>query len=115
MSAISPLNASLPASAPPPSGDDARLKKTALQLEGLFVQRLFAAMRDTVPDDGLVAQSNGESTFTSLLDEKLSEQAPAQWKGPHSLANALYAQLRQHLPQPLPAASGAPSASTTKR
>jgi len=116
MSAISPLTASTSASTTPPSGDDARLKKTALQLEGLFVQRLFAAMRDTVPDDGLVAQSNGESTFTSLLDEKLSEQAPTQWKGAHSLANALYHQLRQHLPSATGASvtgASATGASTT--
>jgi flagellar protein FlgJ len=77
---------------------EARLKQTALQLEGLFVQRLFAAMRDTVPDDGLLTQSNAESTFTSLLDEKFAEQVPQQWNGEHSLAQALYHQLRQRLP-----------------
>jgi flagellar protein FlgJ len=85
--------------APAPASDDARLKKSALQMEGLFVQRLFAAMRDTIPDDGLVSQSNGESTFTSLLDEKMAEQVPTQWNGEHSLANALYKQLRQNLGQ----------------
>lgn len=74
-----------------------RLKKTALQLEGLFVQRLFAAMRDTVPDDGLMSQSSAESTFTQLLDEKFSEQVPKQWNGEHSLAQALYRQLNQRL------------------
>ena len=98
MSVISSSTAALPTNTTPASSDDSRLKKTALQLEGLFVQRLFAAMRDTVPDDGIVAQSNGESTFTSLLDEKLSEKVPEQWNGQHSLANALYQQLRQHLP-----------------
>ena len=77
--------------------DEARLKKTALQLEGLFVQRLFAAMRDTVPEGGLVEQGNGEQTFTSLLDEKMSEQVPTQWNGEHSLANALYQQLRRRI------------------
>ena len=79
------------------SGEEARLKKTAFQLEGLFVQRLFAAMRDTVPQDGLVPQGDGESTFTGLLDEKMAEQVPAQWSGDHSLAQALYHQLRQRL------------------
>jgi peptidoglycan hydrolase FlgJ len=80
-----------------PSSDEARLKKTAFQMEGLFVQRLFAAMRDTVPQDGLVPQSSGESTFTSMLDEKMAEKVPAQWSGQHSLAQALYNQLRQRL------------------
>ena len=83
-----------PAGAP---GDDAKLKKTAFQLEGLFVERLFAAMRATVPQDGLVAQGSGEDTFTGMLDEKIAEQVPKQWNGEHSLAQALYHQLRQRL------------------
>lgn len=99
----------LPSSGAPPvspgpasPSPEARLKKTAQQLEGLFVQRLFAAMRDTVPDDGLLAQSSAEGTFTSLLDEKLAERVPEQWSGDHSLAQALYHQLRQRLPSAAP-------------
>jgi flagellar protein FlgJ len=79
---------------------ETRLRKSALQLEGLFVQRLFAAMRETIPDDGLLTQSNAESTFTDMLDERLAEQVPAQWSGSHSLAEALYHQLRQRLASP---------------
>ena len=95
---------------PAPTTAESRLKKTALQLEGLFVQRLFAAMRDTVPDDGLVSQSNAEATFTGMLDEKFAERVPTQWNGEHSLANALYHQLRQRLSPPAtdPTGSGAP-------
>lgn len=79
--------------------DDARLKKTATQLEGLFVQRIFAAMRDTVPaDGGIVPASSAQDTFTQMLDEKMSEQVPQQFSGAHSLANALYHQLRRQLP-----------------
>ena len=80
-----------------PSTEDVRLRRTALQLEGLFVQRMFAAMRETVPQDGMTAQSSAESTFSSLLDEKLAEQVPSQWNGTHSLAEALYRQLRQRI------------------
>src|SRR5262249_21305522 len=69
-----------------------KLRRTATQLEGLFVQRMFAAMRETVPQDGIMAQSSAESTFSSLLDEKLAEKAPTQWSGAHSLAEALYRQ-----------------------
>jgi peptidoglycan hydrolase FlgJ len=83
-----------------PASEDARLKKTAFQMEGMFVQKMFAAMRDTVPDDGLVSQSNAQDTFTSLLDEKMAEQVPTQLDGPHSLAQALYHQLRQRLQPP---------------
>jgi flagellar protein FlgJ len=74
-----------------------RLRKTALQLEGLFVQRMFAAMRETVPEGGMMPQSSAEGTFTQLLDEKMAEQVPSQWNGEHSLANALYEQLRRRI------------------
>ncbi len=101
-----------PDAAAPKTSDDARLKKTAFQLEGLFVQRLFAAMRDTVPTDGIVAQGGGENTFTTMLDEKMAEQVPAQWNGEHSLAQALYHQLRQRLAPAAPAPAPAPTGST---
>jgi flagellar protein FlgJ len=83
-----------------PKNDETRLKKSAQQLEGLFVQRLFAAMRETVPDDGLVSQSSAEGTFTEMLDERLSQKVPEQFNGSHSLAQALYDQLRQRLAPP---------------
>jgi len=83
-----------------PKNDETRLRKSALQLEGLFVQRLFAAMRETVPEDGIVSQSNAESTFTEMLDEKFSQQVPEQFSGAHSLAQALYDQLRRRLEPP---------------
>jgi flagellar protein FlgJ len=79
--------------------DDARLRKTANQMEGLFVQKMFAAMRETVGSaDGVLPQSSAEDTFTQLLDEKFAEQVPAQFAGSHSLAQALYNQLRRQLP-----------------
>ncbi len=105
---VRPPSMTQPPVHPSAAADDARLKKSASQLEGLFVQRMFAAMRDTVPDDGLVSQNNGESTFTSMLDEKLSEQVPAQWNGEHSLSNALYQQLRQRLAPPAAETPGSP-------
>lgn len=74
-----------------------RLRQTALQMEGIFVQQLFAAMRDTVPQEGIVPQSSAQDTFTSLFDEKLAQQVPTQWSGGHSLAQALYQQLSQRL------------------
>jgi flagellar protein FlgJ len=94
-----------------PQSDETRLKKSATQLEGLFVQRLFAAMRETVPDDGLVSQSNAESTFTQMLDERLSQKVPEQFSGSHSLAQALYDQLRRRLEPP----AAQPTGSDTQR
>jgi len=94
MTIISPSVAAMGTS---PASDEMRLRKTAFQMEGLFVQRLFAAMRDTVPDGGMIDKSNAEETFTSLLDEKMSQQVPSQFNGEHSLATALYNQLRARL------------------
>jgi flagellar protein FlgJ len=87
--------------------DDARLRRTAIQMEGLFVQRMFGAMRDTVSSgEGLMPQSSAQETFTQLLDEKLAEQVPAQFDGAHSLANALYHQLRQRIAPPAQESTG---------
>jgi flagellar protein FlgJ len=103
MTVISPSSAQ---GARPPQSDEQRLRKTALQMEGLFVQRLFAAMRDTVPEGGITQKSSAEDTFTQMLDEKMSEQVPSQWSGAHSLAQALYNQLRKNI---------APNASASDR
>ena len=99
MSAIgSPIGPTHPMPlATPKVSDEAKLKKTASQLESVFVQRMFAAMRDTVPEGGIVDQSSAEQTFTSLMDEKVSEQMPSEWTSQHSLANALYKQLHRQL------------------
>src|SRR5437763_15874286 len=74
---------------------DGKLRKTALQMEGMFVQKLFAAMRETVPTDGVMPAGGAEGTFTQLLDEQYAEAVPSQWSGQHSIAQALYEQLRQ--------------------
>ncbi len=58
---------------------DPRLATSAQQLEGLFVQQLFAAMRETVPQEGLMSGGAGEEMFTQMLHEHLAEQAPARW------------------------------------
>jgi peptidoglycan hydrolase FlgJ len=72
---------------------DDDLKKVSKQLEGVFVQQLFKAMRDTVPQgEGFVSGGAGEDIFTSLMDEHLAAETPTQWEG--GLGEALYRQLR---------------------
>ncbi|MBA4070822.1 MAG: hypothetical protein C0497_03160 [Gemmatimonas sp.] len=56
-----------------------RLRVTAARLEGVFVEQLFKAMRETVPQEG-VFHSGGEEMFTSLLDQELAGRAPEQWQ-----------------------------------
>ena len=69
-----------------PTGD-ARLAKTARQLEGVFVQQLYKAMRETVPEGGIGSGGAGEDTFTSLMDQHIAEQTPGKWH--HGLAGAI--------------------------
>ena len=79
-----------------PSADQiARLTKTAKQLEGVFVNQLFKAMRDTVPQEGGIDSGAGEQMFTSMFDEQLSDRVPQQWK--HSLADAMVSRLKDRM------------------
>lgn len=77
----------------PGSPEQQQLRETAGQLEGLFVQQLFKAMRETVPTgDGIVSGGAGEDMFTGLMDQHLAAETPNQWGG--GIAEALYRQLR---------------------
>ena len=88
-----------------PSTKDADLRKVAGQLQGVFVQQLFKAMRETVPQgEGFVSGGAGEEIFTSLMDEHLAAETPKHWEG--GLGEALYRQLRSlALPSDAPASS----------
>jgi flagellar protein FlgJ len=83
--------------AAPKESDDARLKKTAQQLEGVFVEQLYKAMRETVPQgEGVVDGGSGADMFKGLMDQRLAAETPTQWA--HGLAAAAYRQLRHALP-----------------
>jgi len=91
---------------PAPVDDAERLKTSVRQLEGVFVQQLFKAMRDTVPTEGMFSGGAGEEMFTGLLDEHMAELVPAQWNSP--LGAALLQQLQRNLaPAAAPQADGA--------
>ncbi|MHB1224854.1 MAG: rod-binding protein [Gemmatimonadaceae bacterium] len=99
MSAIIPPtgaagNAAAVAAGGVPSNGDriARLQKATTDLEGVFVEQLFKAMRETVPRDGLTEGGSGEEMFTALLDQKIASVAPSRWQ--HGLSDALLRQLR---------------------
>lgn len=108
-----PMQVTPPATAADVTADPAKdraLRKTAQELEGLFVQQLFKAMRETVPQqEGIVSGGAGEDMFTGLLDQHLAAETPNQWEG--GLAEAVYRQLRGRLPV---APSPTPPSSTTR-
>jgi peptidoglycan hydrolase FlgJ len=83
---------------------DATLMKSASQLEGMFVQQLYKAMRETVPQqEGIVSGGAGEDIFTGLLDQHLAAETPKQWE--QGIAQALYRQLRGRTPADVTQAS----------
>ena len=83
------------AGAPTPgASDDARLRESARQMEGAFVQELYKAMRATVPQgEGVFGGGSGEETFTALMDQHLATETPPQWA--HGLGEAIYRHLRR--------------------
>ena len=71
-----------------------RLHTAATQLEGVFLDMLFSAMRETVPKESIFGkESNAEETFQTMLDEQRS-QAVAQ-SGSFGIAKVLEEQLKQ--------------------
>ncbi len=83
----SPLGAT-----PPKPARDAKLQQAVTQLEGVFVQQLYKAMRDSVPQqEGIVSGGAGEDIFTSLMDQHLAAETPKHWE--RGLSDALYRQL----------------------
>ena len=85
---------------------EARLLEAVQQLEGVFVQQLYKAMRESVPQDGgIVSGGTGEEMFTALMDQHLAAETPSHWE--RGLSDALYRQLSRHL---APAAPTPPDA-----
>ena len=78
------------------AAEESRLRKATKQLEGIFVEQLFKAMRATVPQDGITDGGSGEEMFTGMLDAHLAALTPGEWRG--DLSEALYRQMRSRLP-----------------
>lgn len=47
--------------------------KVAEEFESLFLGIVLKAMRDTVPDSGLMSKSNAMKIYTSMLDDEYSK------------------------------------------
>lgn len=96
----------------PADSSSAKLKKSAQQLEGMFVQQLYKAMRDTVPQqEGIVSGGAGEDIFTGLMDQHLAAETPKHWVG--GLSDALVRQLSRHSSSQATIAPQAPTPDTS--
>ena len=74
------------------SPNDAKLRRATQELEGVFVQELFKAMRETVPEGGIVDGGPGEEMFSSMMDQTISSDAASGWE--RGIGAALYRQLK---------------------
>ena len=104
---MSTINPSPLHSAAPPVSEEARLRQSAKDLEGVFVEQLFKAMRETVPENTLFSGGAGEEMFTSMMDGHLASEVPASWE--NGLGEALYRQLRGALTGGAEAAAATPA------
>jgi flagellar protein FlgJ len=87
-----------------PDPRDAALRKSAADLQGLFIQQLYKSMRESVPTEGgLVEKSQGEEVFSGLMDERLAADTGTRWQ--RGLGDAIYRALRQKAGLDSPAAS----------
>jgi Rod binding domain-containing protein len=80
---------------PSGSGDRDRLRILARELEGVFLNQLFQAMRQSLQTTSGETASPGEEMFTSLFDQSMADQAAGRME--HGLADVLYRQLAARL------------------
>jgi len=79
-----------------PDAAHTKLRKAAHDLEGVFVAELFKAMRETVPQDGILSQTPGQDLFQGMLDDRVADLYAGRSRG--GLGEALYRQLSRRLP-----------------
>ena len=89
--------------------DTAAMEKVANQLQSVFAEQLYKAMRATVPQgEGAFDGGSGEEMFTGLMDQHLAADTPTQWG--RGLTDAIVRQLRGSLDQAAGTPPAAPSA-----
>lgn len=73
-----------------------RLHQAATQLEGVFLQMMMGAMRDTVPKDSIFGQeSASETTWQEMLDNQRTQGIAQQ--GSFGIARILEEQLKSQV------------------
>ena len=71
---------------------DEELQEAVNSFVSLFVEQMFGAMRDTVPEGGIIDGGYAEEVFTDMLDEEISEMG-AEQSNFKELNQAVYRQL----------------------
>ena len=74
-----------------------QVRKLSHELEAVFVNQLFQAMRASVPQDPVMGNAPGAEMFTSLMDQQLASQTAERLH--RGLGESLYRQLARRLPE----------------
>ena len=75
-------------------GDDPKLKKVCVQLEGVFMNMMIKEMRKTIDKSKLMGDSqHQQEIFQGMMDDTMSQKMAEDDKSPNGLANQLYRQL----------------------
>jgi flagellar protein FlgJ len=69
-------------------GKEGKLRAAADLMESSFFQELFKALRQTVPEGGMVNGGGGEDMFSSLMDQHIADVAASTMS--RGLGEALY-------------------------
>ena len=85
-----------PVNAPAPRDNRETVRKLAHELEGVFLNQLFQAMRQSVPQGGAIDPAPGQEMFTQIFDERMANESSRRME--HGLGEALYRQLAARLP-----------------
>lgn len=83
---------------PRASGADEKLLEASQNLEAVFLNQLFKAMRETVPEGGLLDGGEGEELFTGMLDATMSEAMAKRLE--RGMAAGIYRQMQPLLRTP---------------
>lgn len=75
--------------------DEAQLKKSCKEFEGIFLRMMYKQMKATVPKSELFQEDAGMEVFESMLDDELMNQAAKSSR--LGLSDMLYKQLSKQL------------------
>jgi Rod binding domain-containing protein len=73
------------------------VRKLSHQLESVFINQLFQAMRASVPKDEVLGNAPGQEMFTSMMDQRLAEETSKRLE--RGLGESMYRQLVRRLPE----------------
>lgn len=91
-----PGSSSQPATAAGKTAKDLKsLRESCREFEAIFIDQMYKAMRQSMPDDGLVPKDNATKMYQDLLDMQMARET-AKGKGT-GIGETMYNQLKVSL------------------